>query len=136
MATEFKLSHTAQEIDESLSKIEVLTESFTTPQMFGAVGDGVTDDTAAIQAALDNGGLIYFPAGVYKTTKQLTTTRSCKIKMFKPYPSHFWKSRTTSGMHDYPIIIAEGERDYQEEKAGTLAPELNAIHLKEKNMDY
>ena len=28
---------------------------------FGATGDGVTDDTAAIQAALDAGRLIYFP---------------------------------------------------------------------------
>jgi hypothetical protein len=33
---------------------------------FGAVGDGVTDDTAAIQAALDSGvGAVYFPAGIY-----------------------------------------------------------------------
>ena len=32
---------------------------------FGAVGDGVTDDTAAIQAALDFGGTIHFPDGVY-----------------------------------------------------------------------
>lgn len=33
---------------------------------FGAVGDGVTDDTAAIQAALDSGNqTIYFPDGVY-----------------------------------------------------------------------
>jgi len=34
---------------------------------FGAVGDGVTDDTAAIQAALNLGAfhLIYFPAGTY-----------------------------------------------------------------------
>lgn len=33
---------------------------------FGAVGDGVTDDTAAIQLANDCGALsIYFPAGVY-----------------------------------------------------------------------
>jgi hypothetical protein len=28
---------------------------------FGAVGDGVTDDTAAIQAAIDTGNAIYFP---------------------------------------------------------------------------
>lgn len=32
---------------------------------FGAVGDGTTDDTAAIQAAIDNGYVIYMPAGKY-----------------------------------------------------------------------
>jgi len=32
---------------------------------FGAVGDGVADDTAAIQAALSLGGDIYFPEGTY-----------------------------------------------------------------------
>jgi hypothetical protein len=41
---------------------------------YGAVGDGVTDDTAAIQAAFDHivslgfGGTIFFPRGVYKIT--------------------------------------------------------------------
>jgi hypothetical protein len=33
---------------------------------FGAVGDGATDDTAAIQAAIDNAGTIFFPPGTYK----------------------------------------------------------------------
>jgi len=40
---------------------------------FGAVGDGVNNDTAAIQAALNamgnkGGGSVYIPAGVYNTT--------------------------------------------------------------------
>jgi hypothetical protein len=39
---------------------------------FGAVGDGVADDTAAIQAAYDSltsgQGTIYFPAGIYNYT--------------------------------------------------------------------
>jgi len=47
---------------------------------FGAVGDGVTDDTAAIQAALDsvgpNGGQIVVPVGTYKITGRITITRS------------------------------------------------------------
>lgn len=32
---------------------------------FGAVGDGVTDDTAAIQSAIDSGEDLLFPAGTY-----------------------------------------------------------------------
>lgn len=36
---------------------------------FGAVGDGVADDTAAIQAAIDaNVGAVYFPEGTYAVT--------------------------------------------------------------------
>src|SRR5690349_6913717 len=42
---------------------------------FGAVGDGVTDDTAAIQAALNAvpgiGGVVYVPAGTYLLTSGL-----------------------------------------------------------------
>ena len=34
---------------------------------FGAVGDGVANDTRAIQAAIDAGGTVYFPAGTYRT---------------------------------------------------------------------
>ena len=32
---------------------------------FGAAGDGITDDTAAIQRAIDAGGIVHFPPGVY-----------------------------------------------------------------------
>ena len=39
---------------------------------YNATGDGTTDDTAAIKAAIDNvtttGGTVYFPAGTYKVT--------------------------------------------------------------------
>ena len=44
---------------------------------YGAKGDGVTDDTAAIQAALyeaeASGKPLYFPAGTYKVSKTITT---------------------------------------------------------------
>lgn len=42
---------------------------------FGAVGDGVTDDSAAIQAAIDSltsGGTVYFPRGTYRVNTGLT----------------------------------------------------------------
>lgn len=38
---------------------------------FGAVGDGVADDTAAIQAAIDASESVYFPSGIYKITSTL-----------------------------------------------------------------
>ena len=40
---------------------------------FGAIGDGVADDTAAIQAAITaaNGGTVFFPKGTYLTSATL-----------------------------------------------------------------
>lgn len=51
---------------------------------FGAVGDGTTDDTAAIQAALNyaNTGIrvnVYFPPGFYRTTATLSAPASYSI---------------------------------------------------------
>lgn len=40
---------------------------------FGATGDGTTDDTAALQRAVDSGqGSILFPKGVYRITKTIS----------------------------------------------------------------
>ena len=56
-----------------IAKLQVIKD-YITPQMFGAVGDGVTNDTAAIQAAIDenNGATIVFPDGIYNISAPIS----------------------------------------------------------------
>lgn len=54
---------------------------------FGATGDGTTDDTAAIQAALDyakssNNNTVFFPAGEYLVTSTLTVAATRTVGYF------------------------------------------------------
>lgn len=50
---------------------------------FGAVGDGVADDTQAIQDAINavNIGTVFFPAGAYKTTAKIYTSYGKPIRL-------------------------------------------------------
>ena len=58
---------------------------YITPQDYGAVGDGVNDDTTAIQAALNatsaNGSTVFFPPGIYLITASLVVNNSGTIVM-------------------------------------------------------
>lgn len=53
-------------------------KDYITPQMFGALGDGIADDTQAIQAAIDSQDIstIYFPKGVYMVSAPIIVTHS------------------------------------------------------------
>lgn len=65
--------------ENDIDDLESRLSGFVTPQDFGAVGDGVTDDTAAIQAALNSSAkVIYLPAGDYKTSAPLTISQNGK----------------------------------------------------------
>ena len=53
---------------------ESINGIFVTPEMFGAVGDGVTDDSQAIQDAIDSGKPVYLTNKTYKTDSPLHLT--------------------------------------------------------------
>lgn len=53
---------------------------------YGALGDGTTDDTAAVNSAIAalntaTRGVLYFPAGTYKTTGALTTITAAGVAL-------------------------------------------------------
>jgi hypothetical protein len=51
---------------------------------FGATGDGTTNDTAAVQAAIDSlasGGVVYFPPGTYRIARNTGTNDRWGIKV-------------------------------------------------------
>lgn len=64
---------TARTIEAKFSELSISVKDF------GAAGDGLADDTTAIQAAINRvgflgGGEVYFPPGTYKYTSALTNT--------------------------------------------------------------
>jgi len=91
---------------------------------FGAVGDGVTDDTAAIQAAINAaafGQIVLFPANKQYLTKAPLTLKGSVILMgegtdnTKPQYSHYAQILS---MHNGATFVFEGfglPKAYQEE---------------------
>lgn len=64
-------SLTDEIIDPVVPSASVASDDHVTPQMFGAVGNGWTDDTEAIQKAIDSNLAVYFPRGEYVINNSL-----------------------------------------------------------------
>ena len=65
-------------------------------KLYGAVGDNATDDTAAIQAAIDSlsggtydGGVVYFPPGIYRISSALSIDSADNSITLKGCSTHF-----------------------------------------------
>ena len=62
-------------VKESIVDLSV----YVTPQMFGAKGNGTTDDTDAFRQAIASGKLIFVPSGVYRITDTLNIDKQILI---------------------------------------------------------
>jgi hypothetical protein len=58
---------------------------YVTPEAFGVRGDGESDDSEALQTALDkaaaagNGGVVFLPSGRYRLTRTLYVWRGLRV---------------------------------------------------------
>jgi hypothetical protein len=59
----------------------MIAGAFSNVKDFGAVGDGVTDDTTAIQAAHDVGISVFYPAGTYLLSDQISLTSNTTVSL-------------------------------------------------------
>lgn len=74
-------------------------------KMFGAKGDGVTDDTEAIKQAIQTGRNVYFPLGVYVVTDELLITTKGQL---------LYGEGMGSGVHGIDTIFT-GVTNYHDE---------------------
>jgi hypothetical protein len=77
-----QVSYTPPFTGSVATNVEVKLAQTVSVKDFGAVGDGIVDDTSAIQTAIDNisaGSVLYFPNGTYKTSSALTIEKSLTL---------------------------------------------------------
>lgn len=69
-------------------------------RQYGAVGDGTTDDTAKIQACLNNSAIdsVYFPNGTYVTTAILNVNNTSRIFGDTQLTSSIFMKHTFTGL--------------------------------------
>ena len=107
---------------------------------YGAKGDGETDDTSAIQAAIDaafSGGQmrVYLPAGKYKITSPLllTTSTDASVDGQRWWDGHgveiFGVSRSTS------IIVKSGTGTYTEPSSVTHETSAETAFMQDNPID-
>lgn len=113
-------------------------EAPTTVKEFGAVGDGVTDDTAAIQAAANYfatvGGEWRFPQGVYKTTAPIVINGSKPQRILAcgkrgVYPGPFNPASPTDLAVIMPVHSARAAISFTGSKVGDGTIEMRGIAL-------
>lgn len=67
---------TVSAINEVLTRLSNSVGDWVTPEMYGAVGDGTTNDTAAVQAALSSGNNVRFLHDYAVTSVEFTGTET------------------------------------------------------------
>lgn len=65
--------------EKARNEIEKIKEIFVNVKDFGAKGDGETDDTEAIQSAINSSDIVFIPKGTYKISQTINLKINSKI---------------------------------------------------------
>lgn len=71
---------------------------------FGAVGDGIVDDTAAVQAAITASNCVYFPAGTYLSASYFNLVKN-DLHVFGDGDQTIFKSTDSTTQNIYTLKI-------------------------------
>jgi hypothetical protein len=100
---------------DACSDIREHTRGYVNVRSYGAKGDGVTDDTAAIQAAIDalpaTGGIVVVPAGTYNTSAPLVLPAPSVALIGEGVKTTVIRKTTHGAGSLSPITLATGSVD-------------------------
>ena len=106
---------------------------------FGATGDGSTDDTAAVQAAIDavsSGGEVFFPAGTYLVSNTLTVGSNVSLRGSSHTTAKIVGDPTPgTGIREQNLFYATGESNIKVEglrfdmRNDAITPSLASSYL-------
>jgi hypothetical protein len=86
------------------------TSEWTNVRTLGVAGDGKTDDTAAIQKAIDGNRVLYFPSGQYLVTDTITLKAGTVLIGLHPLNTRIDLPDSTAGFQGlgapHPVILA------------------------------
>jgi len=98
---------------------------------YGAVGDGITDDTAAITDALTTaavtGGVVLFPPGTYRITSAITPENNVSLLGVGPYASIITIDHASNNAITYSNAATDGYQFISE--LGITASQTNSGKL-------
>lgn len=132
MHSSANLTHTASGTGATSSTVQTKLRDLVSVTDYGATGDGTTDDTTAIQAAIDaveaaGSGRLYFPSGNYRITSTLDIEASGMVLVGEGadtgrvananWPSRlFWDGTTSDNMIELDTDLSGDLRGVHFEK--------------------